>query len=255
MQASCAAEAPRSWRSSSGRCRGPGAGEVLIRVAAAGVNRPDVLQRRGPLSAAAGRARHPRAGNRGRGRRGGRGRGRAGRPEGLRAGRRRRLCRILRRAGRAMPARARRAVAGRSGGDARDAVHRVDQRVRARLRGRRREGAGPRRHERHRHDGDRARQAVRAEGRSSPAAATRNARRALELGAAARSTTATQDFVEEVAKADRRRGRRRRPRHGRRRLCAAQPRMPRRGGPARVDRRPARRRRPRSRSSTSCGGG
>ena len=35
------------WRWSSGRCRGPGAGEVLIKVAAAGVNRPDVLQRRG----------------------------------------------------------------------------------------------------------------------------------------------------------------------------------------------------------------
>jgi NADPH2:quinone reductase len=33
-----------------------GAGEVLIRVAAAGVNRPDVLQRKG-LSGAAGRVR------------------------------------------------------------------------------------------------------------------------------------------------------------------------------------------------------
>ena len=38
---------PRCCGSSSGRCRSPGAGEVLIRVAAAGVNRPDVLQRAG----------------------------------------------------------------------------------------------------------------------------------------------------------------------------------------------------------------
>ena len=30
----------------------PGAGEVLVKVAAAGVNRPDVMQRLGPLSAA-----------------------------------------------------------------------------------------------------------------------------------------------------------------------------------------------------------
>ena len=34
---------------------GAGAGEVLIRVAASGVNRPDVLQRKGLLPGAAGR--------------------------------------------------------------------------------------------------------------------------------------------------------------------------------------------------------
>ena len=39
--------ARRSLRWSSGRCREPGPGEVLIKVAAAGVNRPDILQRRG----------------------------------------------------------------------------------------------------------------------------------------------------------------------------------------------------------------
>ena len=42
-----AGRAGGAGRRSSGRCRGPGAGEVLIRVAAAGVNRPDVLQRLG----------------------------------------------------------------------------------------------------------------------------------------------------------------------------------------------------------------
>ena len=38
-----------------------GQGEVLIRVAAAGINRPDVLQRQGKYPAAAGCAVHPRA--------------------------------------------------------------------------------------------------------------------------------------------------------------------------------------------------
>ena len=37
----------KCWSWCAGRCRAPGPGEVLIRVAAAGVNRPDVLQRRG----------------------------------------------------------------------------------------------------------------------------------------------------------------------------------------------------------------
>ena len=37
----------------------PGAGEVLIQVAAAGLNNADLLQARGALSAAARRQRHP----------------------------------------------------------------------------------------------------------------------------------------------------------------------------------------------------
>ena len=49
-------------------------GEILIQVRAAGVNRPDVLQRMGALSAAAGRLRPARARSR---RRGGGGRRRA----------------------------------------------------------------------------------------------------------------------------------------------------------------------------------
>ena len=97
----------------------------------------------------------------GRGRGGRRG---AGRAEGLRLGRRRRLCRILRRAGGHLPAGARRAQHGRGRGDARDPVHRLGQSVRARLCRRRRCGAGPWRHQRHRDDGDRARQIVRADG-------------------------------------------------------------------------------------------
>ena len=36
----------------------PGPGEILVKVAAAGVNRPDVRQRAGNLSAAEGRARY-----------------------------------------------------------------------------------------------------------------------------------------------------------------------------------------------------
>ena len=86
----------------------------------------------------------------------------------------------------------------RGGGDARDLVHGLGQSVRARLRGRRRRGARPRRHQRHRHDGDRARQAVRAEG-------DRHLRVGREMRAGARSSARraainyrTQDFVEEV---------------------------------------------------------
>ena len=52
----------------------PGPGEVLIEVAAAGINRPDMLQRQGGYRAAAGRFRHSGAGDR----RAGRGAGRRG---------------------------------------------------------------------------------------------------------------------------------------------------------------------------------
>ena len=46
----------------------PGPGEILIKVAAAGVNRPDVAQRSGILSAAARRQRPARPRSRGRSR-------------------------------------------------------------------------------------------------------------------------------------------------------------------------------------------
>ena len=140
----------------------PGPGEVLIKVAAAGVNRPDILQRRGlypPPPGAPDILGLEIAGEV------------VDAGEGAEAADRRRWSARWSRAA-AMPNIASRpagtcllvpdgAVAGRGGGDARDAVHRLGQSVRARLRGRRRLGAGPWRHQRHRHDGDRARQIVR----------------------------------------------------------------------------------------------
>ncbi len=114
-----------------------------------------------PLPAAAGSAGHPWAGACRRGRRSRPRRRAADRPKGLRPGRRRRLCRILRGSGRNLPAGARCAVARRGRGDARDLVHGLGQSLRTGLCGRRRLGAGARRHERDRDDGDRARHAVR----------------------------------------------------------------------------------------------
>ena len=81
---------------------------------------------------------------------------------------------------------------------ARDAVHRLAQSVRARPCARRRDRAGPWRHQRHRHDGDRARAVCSASRSSSPAAATRNAARPRRSARSGRSTIATQDFVAEV---------------------------------------------------------
>ena len=115
----------------------------------AGVNRPDCLQRAGSYPPPKGASPICRAGDFRRGRRAGRRRGpvRAGQ-EGLRAGERRRLCRILHRPARTLPARARRAFDGRGRGDARNAVHRVAQRVPARLGPRWGDAARPRRHDR-----------------------------------------------------------------------------------------------------------
>ena len=83
-----------------------GPGEVLIRVVAAGVNRPDVMQTNRPLRAAAGNHGHPGPRGRGRSRRLWRGRQVSRRQwaSGLRAAGRRGLCRVRRRAGGAMPA-------------------------------------------------------------------------------------------------------------------------------------------------------
>ena len=117
-----------------GRCQRPG--EVLIKVAAAGVNRPDVLQRRGGYPPPPGASDIPGLEVAGtiaevgpvRRRRD----GLARRRPGVRAGVRRRLRRILRGAGAAVPARAARARHGRGRRDSRNVVHRLDQRVRAR---------------------------------------------------------------------------------------------------------------------------
>ena len=91
----------------------PAEGEVLVKVAAAGVNRPDVMQRLGPLSAADGRDRHSGPRNRRRGGRARRRRRRAGssgdQVMALVVGRR--LCRILPGAREPLPAGAGRPLA------------------------------------------------------------------------------------------------------------------------------------------------
>ena len=83
----------------------PGPGEVLIRVEAAGVNRPDVMQRLGFYPPPPGAPTIPGLEVAGHDRRAGEGVA-IGEP-GLRPGRGRRLCRILRRARRPVPAGAR----------------------------------------------------------------------------------------------------------------------------------------------------
>ena len=232
----------------------PGKGEVLVKVAAAGVNRPDVLQRKGLYPPPPGASDIPGPRNLGNRRRGGAGGDPPDRRQGLRAGRGRRLCRILRRSRRHLPAGPRGAADDRGGGDARDPVHRLGQSVRARLCRRGRHGAGPWRDQRHRHDGDQARHAVRAGG-------DRHLRvgREMRRGDRARRRPCDQlrdDRLRRCGPAlDRGQGRRGGARHGRRRLCPAQPRLPRRRRPPRVDRLPARGRRRRFRSSISCAAG
>ena len=75
---------------------------------------------------------------------------------GVRAGERRRLRRVLRGAAIAMPTAALTAVAGRSGRGARNLLHRLDQRLRARALAARGDDSHPRRDERHRDDRDSA---------------------------------------------------------------------------------------------------
>ena len=82
----------------------PGPGEVLIKVAAAGVNRPDILQRMGLYPPPPGASDILGLEIAGTVVAAGAGRRAADRAAGLRAGRGRRLCRILRRAGRHLPA-------------------------------------------------------------------------------------------------------------------------------------------------------
>ncbi len=135
-----------------------GPGEVLIRVAASGINRPDVLQRKGlyPVPPGAsdipglevagtiveGDAEAMRAA------------GFAGRRPGLRAGRRRRLRGVLRRAGRPVPAVAGEPQRHRGGEPARDLLHRLVERLRSRPPAAGRDAADPGRQQRHRRDRD-----------------------------------------------------------------------------------------------------
>ena len=175
----------------------PGPGEVLIRVAAAGVNRPDVMQRRGAYPPPPGASDIPglevagtiAARRRRRGRL-------ARRRRRVRAGVGRRLRDDVRGARAAVPARAGAARSRRGRGDSRNVLHRLDQRLRSRAAAGGGDGALSRRH--------RAASARRrsnwppARGASvfATAGSDEKCRACEALGAGARSTTAPQDFVE-----------------------------------------------------------
>ena len=146
----------------------PGPGEVLVRVSASGVNRPDVLQRKGAYAPPPGASDLPglefageiiggdadamAAG------------GIQDRRQGVRIGRRRRLRTIRGRAGVAVPAGAQGPERPRSRRPAGDLLHRVDQCVRPRSPAKGRDLARARRHQRHRRHGDSAWQGVRCQG-------------------------------------------------------------------------------------------
>ena len=105
----------------------PGPDEVLIKVAAAGINRPDILQRRGLYPPPPGAPDILGLEIAGEVVEAGEGRRRAARAAFVRARRWRRLCRILRCPGRHLPPGSRGDLAGRGRGDARDLVHRLGQ--------------------------------------------------------------------------------------------------------------------------------
>ena len=160
----------------------------------------------------------------------------ARRRRGLRAGVGRRLRRVLRRAGAAVSAGAARARPDRRGGDSRDVLHGLDQRVRARpARGRasrfwftadRAASARPR-------FSWRARCGARV---FATAGSAEKCAACERLGAERAINYRETDFVAAVRERDRRPRRRRRARHGRRRLPAAQHRRARHGRTAGADR-------------------
>ena len=129
-----------------------GAGEVLIKVAYAGVNRPDVLQRSGRYPPPADAS--PHIGLEVAGVIAAVGQGvdewQQGRPR-LRTDQRRRLCGIRHRAGGQVPAGAEGLRMRAGGGAAGELLHRLGQPHRGGRSQGRRNGADPRRHVRHRH--------------------------------------------------------------------------------------------------------
>ncbi len=129
----------------------PKADEVLIRVQAAGVNRPDVAQRKGLYPAPPGAS--PIIGLEVAGEvvaRGSEAHGFAHRRPCMRVDERRRLRRVLRRAGHAVPALAAGLRRRPRRGAARNVLHGLGQPVHPRPPGTRRDGAGARRQQRHR---------------------------------------------------------------------------------------------------------
>ena len=202
----------------------PGAGEVLIAVKAAGVNRPDVLQRQGLYPPPKGASDLLGHGSR-RARRGARSWRDAiqGRRCRLRADQWRRLCRVLRGAGKRRPCRCRDGLSlVEAAASARNRVHRVAQRVRARRPQARRMAARAWRRERHRHHRDTNGQALRRQ----RAGDRRQRREGAGLRGARcrpRHQLSQRGFRRGGEGGDRRPRRRRHSRHGRRRLYRAGP--------------------------------
>ena len=133
----------------------PGAGEVLIRVQAAGVNRPDVLQRKGAYAPPPGVSDLPGlevAGTVEGGDLDGSGWTRGDRVCALVAGGG--YARVVRCSRRTVPSGPARPVVCRGGGAARNVLHGLEQCVRSGAAGSRRVVAGPGRHQRHRRGGD-----------------------------------------------------------------------------------------------------
>ena len=216
----------------------PGPGEVLVRVAAAGVNRPDVMQRQGNYPPPPGASDIPgleiagevvEAGP-----------GAAGLPDrvcALRPGGR--LRGVLPRRRAALPRGPKRLEQRPGGGPPRDVLHGVDERLRTRAARGRREHPRARREQRHRDDRHPARAGVRGDGlrhrrlpREVPGVRRARRRRVHRLPAG--RLRGPHHGRDRGARG------RRGARHGGRGLLPALPQVPRDGRPARPDRHPAR---------------
>ena len=186
----------------------PADGEVLVRVAAAGVNRPDVMQRQGRYPAPARASRFARARDRRRNRRA----RTAAFPGWRSATRSLRCCRAA--ATRSMPWPPRRcacpyqrasawceaaAIAG-------DLFHGLDESVRSRPVQGGRHRPDSRRHQRHRHHRYPARRRLGRAGLRDRAAPRTRRSACLKLGAVRGIDYRTEDFVEVIARADRGKG-------------------------------------------------
>ena len=173
-----------------------GADDVLIKVAAAGVNRPDIAQRKGVYPPPPGASDIPGTRSRRHGRRARRGRQFIfSRRSSLRARHRRRIRRVLRRAGGAMPAGAARPLDGRSRVAPGKLFHRLEQRLRPRASAERRLAARAGWIERHRRLRHSARQRIRSRVFATAGSAEKCA--ACErLGAERAINYKTEDFVE-----------------------------------------------------------